>query len=59
MMSPALMKIILLVLCNKLSNGSDHKVTACYLPLYEESEVKHINIICMHGCNYQTGIVFA
>jgi len=24
-------------------NGSDHAVIACYLELYEEGEVKHIN----------------
>ena len=24
-------------------NGSNHKVVVCYLELYEEGEVKHIN----------------
>jgi len=24
-------------------NGSDHEVVACYLELYEEGEVEHIN----------------
>ena len=27
----------------KLPNGSDHAVIACYLGLYEEGEVEHIN----------------
>ena len=26
-----------------ISNGSDHAVIACYLGLYEEDKVKHIN----------------
>ena len=26
-----------------LPNGSEHKVIACYLGLYEEGEVEHIN----------------
>ena len=26
-----------------LPNGSDHAVIACYLGLYEEGEVEHIN----------------
>ena len=28
---------------DELPNGSDHKVIACYLGLYEEGEVEHIN----------------
>ena len=27
----------------QLPNGSDHAVIACYLGLYEEGEVEHIN----------------
>ena len=27
----------------ELPNGSDHAVIACYLGLYEEGEVEHIN----------------
>ena len=26
-------------------NGSDHEVVACYLELYEEGEVEHINSV--------------
>ena len=28
---------------HKFPNGSDHAVIACYLELYEEGEVEHIN----------------
>ena len=28
---------------NVIRNGSDHKVIACYLELYEEGEVEYIN----------------
>ena len=28
-----------------LPNGSDHAVIACYLGLYEEGEVEHINSV--------------
>ena len=29
--------------CIEFPNGSDHAMIACYLELYEEGEVKHIN----------------
>ena len=29
--------------CSDVVHGSDHKVVACYIELYEEGEVKHIN----------------
>ena len=28
---------------NEFPNGSDHAMIACYLELYEEGEVEHIN----------------
>ena len=33
----------LLDFLNKFPNGSDHTVIACYLGLYEQGEVEHIN----------------
>jgi len=34
-------------LATQLPNGSDHVVIACYLGVYEEGEVEHINdVVC-------------
>ena len=34
-----------IVYTNEFINGSDHEVVACYLELYEEGEVEHINCV--------------
>lgn len=33
------------ILHNKFPNGSEDAVVACYLELYEEGEVEHINSV--------------
>ena len=46
-------------MCYKFINGSDHKVVACYLELYEEGEVEHVNSVLASFLTYLNSYVYS